>query len=89
MRELKVKGYTGKYGVPVCFNTVTAIASFAPSPGIGSTWLSLTWTSDQPYRMGANTQKCWGLMGFDPLSERVLLNLSVKAEETPQKDTSC
>ena len=41
MRQLKVKGYTGKYGLPVCFNTVTAIASFAPSPGIWSTRLDL------------------------------------------------
>ena len=94
MRQLKVKGYTGKYGVPVCFNTVTAIASFAPSPEIGSTWLSLslTWTSElsatSHTELVQTLQKCWGSMGFDPLSERVLLNLSVKAEETPQKDTS-
>ena len=71
------------------------MALFAPSAGIGSTWLSLslTWTS----KLSATShtewvqtpQKCWGSMGFDPLSERVLLNLSVKAEETPQKDISC
>ena len=86
MRQLKVKGYTGKNGVHVCFNRVTAIASFAPSPGIGSTWLSLplTWTSElsatshtEWVQTLQNAGVRWGSIHL------VLLNLSVKAEETP------
>ena len=65
-----MKGYTGKYGVPVCSNRVTAIASFALSPGIGSTWLSLllTWTSELSATSHTEwvqtPQKCWGSIHF-------------------------
>ena len=80
--------------VPACFNRVTAIVLFALYLGIGSTWLSFSpalmseLSTTSHTELAQTPQKCWGSMGFDPVFERVLLNLSVEAEETSLKHTS-